>query len=73
LRVLKPGLTRGDLLEELRSVRPMKIHHHVFEPENLRELVRLLAPRLGWKLEECREKYPPERGDGILVLIRKRG
>jgi predicted SAM-dependent methyltransferase len=74
MRELKPGQTREglleELLEELRSCRPMKIHHHVFEPGNLRELAEALAPRLGWEIAAFRERYPKERGDGMLLMLR---
>jgi SAM-dependent methyltransferase len=49
----------------------INIHFHVFERENLRDLVLLVAQRmnLSWEILDCREEFPESCPNGILLII----
>jgi SAM-dependent methyltransferase len=59
---------------EVRAGRPINIHFHVFETEDIVELVQFLRKyprtRFDWEVVDTRERFPPNRGDGFLVVIR---
>jgi hypothetical protein len=52
----------------------INIHFHVFDPENAMELITALKtyPRakLRWSVLETAERFPPDRLDGFLVILR---
>lgn len=52
----------------------INIHFHVFEKEDVIELVEFMkiykATKLSWEIVEVQEKYPPHRGDGFLIVIK---
>lgn len=85
LLTINPQLTADDVpryREEQRALhhsvqragQPINIHFHVFEKEDLVELHSRLREhpraRLRSTIIDVQERYPPERGDGFLVVLR---
>lgn len=68
---------RNRYLHDIRNGRPIDIHFHTFTPESLRELLQAAeftggsAPR--FEIAAQAERYPPDRTDGIGLLLRKTG
>lgn len=62
------------LMSSVQAGRDVNIHFHVFERGNLVELVAAMQSyehtRLNWELIAVQERYPPERGDGVLLVIK---
>jgi len=50
----------------------INIHFHVFEPENLKELILMVAERkkLSCKIVVCEEQFPNDSPNGILLVVR---
>ena len=61
------GLQRGE---------PIDIHFHTFTPDSLKDLLRATGfiggKRARFELVMAAERYPPDRIDGIALLLRKR-
>jgi SAM-dependent methyltransferase len=53
---------------------PINIHFHVFEKEDVLSLLQFTSAhaqlRHQWEVISVRERYPPNRGDGFLVVAR---
>jgi SAM-dependent methyltransferase len=86
LSILKPDLAVSDFpkfREEHRigyynavnAGREINIHFHVFEKEDILELINFMTTfkktKLNWNIVEVQERYPSERKDGFLVVIKK--
>jgi SAM-dependent methyltransferase len=61
---------------EVHAGREINIHFHVFEKEDIIELVHFMPTfkktKLNWDIVEVQEQYPSERKDGFLIVIKKR-
>lgn len=57
--------------------RPINIHFHVFEKEDVLALIQMACDHEGlrheWETVAVEERYPPDRGDGFLVVVRRKG
>jgi len=70
--------TRRENKQELkdcaRDGREVLIHFHVFEKDDIIELVQFMKQyektRINWELIEVQEKYPRDRGDGFLIVLK---
>jgi SAM-dependent methyltransferase len=62
------------LMLAVQTGRDVNIHFHVFERGNLVELLAAMQSyertRLSWELIAVEERYPPERGDGVLLVVK---
>lgn len=62
-------------LDDLRKGLPIDIHFHTFTPDSLRELLHASGLAGGaasrFTIESYAERYPPDRRDGIAVLLRR--
>lgn len=60
---------------EVNGGRDINIHYHVFEKEDVMELVNFVSiyekTRLDWHIVDVQENFPANRKDGFLVVIRK--
>ena len=60
--------------DTIRAGKEISIHFHVFEKDDVIGLIEFMKryekTRLSWNIIEVREKYPPERGDGFLLVIK---
>lgn len=61
-------------LAKSKDGKEVPIHFHVFEKEDIIELVQFLKEyektRMNWKIVAVKEKYPPDRGDGFLIVLK---
>ena len=61
-------------LANSKDGREVSIHFHVFEKEDVIELVQFMKQyektKTNWKIIEVQEKYPPDRGDGFLIVLK---
>ncbi|RJP20405.1 MAG: class I SAM-dependent methyltransferase [Candidatus Abyssobacteria bacterium SURF_5] len=61
---------------DIRAGRPINIHFHVFEKEDVVDLMEYLKhyekTKLDWTIVETEERFPPHRKDGFLIVIRVR-
>jgi SAM-dependent methyltransferase len=86
LSILKPDLAVSDYPKlreehgrayhnEVYAGKEINIHFHVFEKEDVIELINFMTTsettKLNWHILEVQEKYPPERKDGFLIVIKK--
>lgn len=68
---------RNRYLHDIRHGRPIDIHFHTFTPDSLREVLEAAEftggsqPR--FEITSSAERYPPDRTDGIALLLRKTG
>lgn len=66
---------RSRYLEDLGKGLPIDIHFHTFTPDSLRELLHAAGLAGGaasrFSIESYSERYPPDRRDGIAVLLRR--
>ncbi len=76
-RAAQQGAAHREYLRALHDGEPIDIHYHTFTPESLQRLLLASsflggdAPRFELVMEA--ERYPPDRIDGIALLLRKRG
>ena len=65
-----------DYRDAVKAGREINIHFHVFEKEDVVELVDFMTTfkktRLEWSIVEVQERYPPMIGNGFLVVIKKK-
>lgn len=65
---------RARHVADVQAGRPINIHFHVFEKEDVLELIRFTSAnarlRHRWEVVAVCERYPPERGDGFLIVLR---
>lgn len=58
----------------VKAGREINIHFHVFEKEDVIQLIEFMKKyektRLNWDIVEVQERYPPNRGDGFLIVIK---
>ena len=64
-------------LAAIAAGRPIDIHYHTFTPDSMQEVLRA-AGFIGGRAARFEifaqaERYPPDRADGIALLLRKRG
>ncbi len=62
-------------LNAVEAGREINIHFHVFEKQDVIELVEFMKKyeqtKLSWNIVEVQTKYPSIRGDGFLIVIKK--
>ncbi len=62
-------------LNAAEAGREINIHFHVFEKQDVIELVEFMKKyeqtKLSWNIVEVQTKYPPNREDGFLIVIKK--
>ena len=75
-RTTQQAAVREAYLRGLQRGEPIDIHFHTFMPESLKELLRATGfiggKRARFELVMEAERYPPDRIDGIALLLRKR-
>lgn len=61
--------------DQVASGKGINIHFHVFDPENFLTMINYTVSDLGldWSVVELTEKFPQDRGDGFLVVLKKKG
>jgi SAM-dependent methyltransferase len=67
---------RADYLARLARGESIDIHFHTFTPESLRDMLSAFgligSPTADFAVVAEAERYPPERTDGIALLLRRR-
>jgi SAM-dependent methyltransferase/uncharacterized protein YbaR (Trm112 family) len=76
----KPGLQKlhfDHYIEQVKRGESVDIHYHTFTPDSLAGFLRAAGliggSRPYFELVAQAERYPPQRGDGIGFLLKKRG
>jgi SAM-dependent methyltransferase len=75
-RVTEQQKIHAEYLQQLRRGEPIDIHFHTFTPDSLKALLTaagfLGGHRACFELVMTAERYPPDRIDGVAMLLRKR-
>lgn len=76
-RAAQQSKAHAEYLAGLRRGEPIDIHFHTFTPDSLKELLRaagfLGGSRARFNLVMEAERYPPDRIDGVALLLQRRG
>lgn len=76
-RTTQQAAAREAYLRGLKRGEPIDIHFHTFTPDSLKDLLRAAGfiggSRARFELVMEAERYPPDRIDGIALLLRQRG
>jgi SAM-dependent methyltransferase/uncharacterized protein YbaR (Trm112 family) len=66
---------RNRYLHDIRQGRPIDIHFHTFTPASLRAILETAGfvggPQPRFEIHSQAERYPPDRTDGIALLLRR--
>ena len=76
-RVQEQAAAKAHYLAQLARSEPLDVHYHTFTPSSLKDLLHITGFIGGafakFELVMDAERYPPDRIDGIALLLRKRG
>ncbi len=76
-RAARQLAARNRYLHDLKLGKPIDIHFHTFTPASLRDALTaagfLGGPAPRFELAASAERYPPDRTDGIALLLRRTG